>query len=164
MLLQGLRRPCCSVSTVRAPAFEPPRLSWPGLDETTMKASWQARVAAVRDLRVNQRDSRWHLFSVITSLSINITLNPCSKNGIIPRSLQAADLWFLSRGLSCWGPNTVQQCLLLSNCTADTGRWEEHARMKSTRASFSAAPGIGPVCTFPSIQFQHALRFVLPKV
>lgn len=45
-------------------------LSWPGLNETSMKANWQARVSAVRDLRINQRDSRWHLLSVTTSLTI----------------------------------------------------------------------------------------------
>lgn len=67
----------------------------------------------------------------------------------------------MSLGLSCWGPNTVQQCLLLPNCMADTGMWEGHTRMRSTRASSPAALGCGPVCTFPSIQFQHALRFVL---
>lgn len=154
----------CSCQCGSCSAFEMPRRpSWPGLDETSMKANWQARVSAVRDLHVNQRDSRWHLFPVIMSLRINVTLNPCSKSGIVPPYSQAADLWFHPQA-SLAGAQT--QCNSVSCCLI---AWLTHAR--------THVGGTGPDekhqdfilrgtwhCSsvhFLSVPLQHAFHFAL---
>lgn len=88
-------------------------LSWSQEDNHEGKLTmW---VSAVRGLHIHQRDSRWHLFSVVMSLTINITLNPCSKNGFFPPSSQADDLWFhpqASHGGKKKQRNRVSCCLI----------------------------------------------------
>lgn len=61
-----------------------------------------------------------------------------------------------SPDLSCWDPNTVQQCLLLLNCKADTYTWEGHFLDFILRAAL----GSGPACAFSP--FNYSALHILP--